>query len=371
MRRPLPPTDTGRAAHAAGIQRAPSLSEVNRRRNQLWTLSIIVVAVVTLATALFSLVPELYPQSLELPELSTWFVVVFVVGLALAFLIYVVEKERRLRELTDLLVEERVRTEQERETIARLQELDRMKSDFVAMVSHELKTPLTAIIGAAKTIRGRDAQLTTEQRATFVEMMERQGERLLRMVEEVLTASRIEAGKPRLQREEVDLRELTDGVVNDLLHSPIGVGREVEIATEPERPTVWGDRAALHHIVGNLTENALKYSEEGKVHVSVVELPAEVTIKVSDSGSGMTPEQITSVFDRFRRAVANEPRVSGFGLGLYIVKNLVDAHNGRIDVTSEVDVGSTFSVHLPRRAGDRGLGAPAPPPPVATSSSGA
>src|SRR5918992_2735167 len=124
------------------------LSAVDRRRTQLWSTSLFVVTAITLVIALLSLGGDLLPDQLQFENLSSWVIVVLVGGLALAFLIYVLEKERSLRRLSRMLIEER-------EKISLLQETDRLKSDFVATVSHELKTPLTAIIGAAKTVGRR------------------------------------------------------------------------------------------------------------------------------------------------------------------------------------------------------------------------
>jgi two-component system phosphate regulon sensor histidine kinase PhoR len=237
-----------------------------------------------------------------------------------------------------------------------LQETDRLKSDFVATVSHELKTPLTAIIGAAKTVGRRGGHMSDEQHAKFLDMIERQGTRLLRLVEDVLDTSRIESGGPHLRREQVDLRAVAENVVEDLANTAVGEGREVVLLTRPEHPRTWGDPTALQQVLGNLVENALKYSNEGsKVVLSVTETPTESILQVSDEGQGISPQQIRTIFDRFRQADSVPSRGSGgFGLGLYIVKNLVATHRGDVEVESEVGKGSTFRVRLPKRAEDRG-----------------
>lgn len=242
--------------------------------------------------------------------------------------------------------------EQERETIARLEDLDRLKSDFVATVSHELKTPLTAIIGSAQTLTRRRDRMNADQQSNLVTMIERQGNRLLRLVEDVLTAARIESGMPRMRRELVDLKDLCEFVVESIRHSDLGEGREISVQTEPERPQVWGDVGAIQQIVSNLVENACKYSEPGsKVGVFVTELPDEAILQIADRGYGMTREEIDTIFDRFRQVDQSSTRASGgVGLGLYIVKSLVEAHNGTIEVESEPGRGTTFSVRFPKRA---------------------
>ncbi len=242
--------------------------------------------------------------------------------------------------------------EKEHDTVLRLEELDHLKSDFVATVSHELKTPLTAIIGSAQTLNRRRSRMTPEQQESLTAMIERQGNRLLRLVEDVLTTARIESPVPKLRRELVDLRAVSDMIVEDLSHSEVGRGREVLVTAEPERPTVWGDLSAIQQVTSNLVENALKYSEPGtKVTLTVKELPSESLIQVTDEGQGMSREQIATIFDRFRQLDSSSTRDrGGFGLGLYIVKNLVEAHNGAVEVDSTPAVGSTFTVHFPQRS---------------------
>jgi signal transduction histidine kinase len=339
-----------REARAAGLHRRRDLdlSVVDRRRTQLWGTSLFVVAAITVVIALLAIGPDFLPESLRPEELSTWVTLVLVGGLAMAFLIYVLEKERSLRRLSRLLF-------QEQEKIARLQEMDRLKSDFVATVSHELKTPLTAIIGAAKSVGRRSGRMNEEQRARFMEMIERQGTRLLRLVEDVLDTARLESGDPPMRREPVDLRELAEHVIEDLSHTDVGAERAIVLLTDPDRPTAWGDVSALQQILGNLLENALKYSKDGsKVAVEIRETNAESVLEVSDEGQGISPEQIQTIFDRFRQAVSSGAKgAGGFGLGLYIVKNLVETHRGDVEVESEVGRGSTFRVRLPKRATKR------------------
>lgn len=246
--------------------------------------------------------------------------------------------------------------EKERETITRLEELDQLKSDFVASVSHELKTPLTAIIGAAKTVNRKGTAMDPELHGSFLEMIERQGNRLLRLVEDVLTAAQIESGQPRFRRELLELRPLAAGVIDDLSQSAVGHGREIVIESDPDEPRMWGDQSGIQAILSNLIENALKYSAEGtKVVVKVIETLDEARLEVVDEGEGITQEKLDAIFERFRQIDSSSTRrVGGWGLGLFIVKNLVDAHGGEIDVQTKPGVGSTFIVRLPKRSSDRG-----------------
>jgi signal transduction histidine kinase len=518
--------EKGSEARRAGVDRAKlSFDRVERRRTELWTTSVFVVAAVAAAVVFYTLGQDLLPEDFRLnfDRPSTWVVLVLLAGLGLAFVIYIVEKERSLRRLSRALVEERVLSaalsnrlaelsrlselgkavnstldlqdvlnlilssalellggtegsimlvdeaeenlivaiyqgpefedmigrvvptgggisgmvvrrkkpllvqgselggelkgmghpdrsissaicvplirqeetlgvlnlnetigereftdhdvraleffaehaavaianarqyEKEREAVARLEELDRLKSDFVATVSHELKTPLTAIIGAAKTLGRSGRTMGAEKQYGFIEMIDRQGGRLLRLVEDVLTTARIESGTPIMNRRRLNLREAVGDIIEALAQTTIGEGRQIVLKTEPDDPHVWGDPTAIHQIVMNLLENALKYSPPEKlVRVTVRELPAEAVIAVVDEGQGIPEEQMETIFDRFRQLDSSSTRrVGGVGLGLFIVKRLVDAHGGRVEVESTPGRGSTFMVRFPKRAMDR------------------
>lgn len=245
--------------------------------------------------------------------------------------------------------------EGERQAVARLEELDRLKSDFVATVSHELKTPLTAIIGAAKTVSRKGPTMKPDQHEEFMGMIERQGSRLLRLVEDVLTTARIESGQRRLRRELIDMRAAVEPLIDELHLTSLGHDREIELRCEPDRPEVWGDLSAVQQIAGNLLENALKYGgESSKVIVTLRELPGESTIEVIDEGPGLKKEEMDTIFERFRQVDSSSTRkVGGVGLGLFIVKSLVEAHRGRIEVESNPGHGTVFRVAFPNRSPDR------------------
>ena len=236
-------------------------------------------------------------------------------------------------------------------TIARLQELDRLKNDFVATVSHELRTPLTAMIGAAKTlVRGGD-QMTPEERESFLHMIERQGDRLLRLTQGVLSGAQIEAGAAVPRRERIELATLAREVAAELSEARAR-SHEIEVVADPDEPIAWGDPTAIRQVMSNLVENALKYSPDGsKVRVGVYDLSSETLLEVSDRGRGIAPGEIGTIFERFRQMDASSS--SGFGLGLYIVKSLVEQHRGTIEVESEPGAGTTFRVRLPQRSSDR------------------
>jgi signal transduction histidine kinase len=248
---------------------------------------------------------------------------------------------------------------QQRETMSRLQELDQMKSDFIAITSHELRTPITAIRGFVKTLLRNRERLTAEQIASFMKIIDRQSERLARLVEDLLFVSRIEAGTIRLQMEEVGFGTFLKDVVDAL--TPEGRSR-VWLDVDREAPPVVIDPHRTEQIIRNLIENALKFSppdsqvflkgemEDGQVHVSV-----------TDEGVGISAEEIPRIFERFHQAGEVMTReAEGAGLGLYITKRLVEAMDGEITVLSTPGEGTTFDVILPTRpplpkgAGDDG-----------------
>jgi signal transduction histidine kinase len=354
----------GAAAKPPGIGSDPAvgLSEVDRRRAHLWGVSIFVLVAVTVVVALLTLGRNPFPGSLRLTDLWTWVAVVLTVGLGLAFLLYVMQRERELRRLSVMLVQERERSaqldarlgEQER-IVAGLRDVDRLKSDFVAMVSHELKTPLTGIIGASRTVAQHGPRMSSEQQKRFIDMIERQSTRLLGLVEDALVTSRIDSGAMGLRRERVDLCDLVHAVVEDLSHTDVGRDRKVVVLNGTGGPEVWGDPTALQQVVANLVENGLKYSEiHTDVTVRLEDAPAEVLVEVSDEGEGISSDEMQTIFDRFRQVdTARVRSVGGFGLGLYIVKNLVEQHGGQIDVSSEPGDGTRFTVHLPKRSEDQ------------------
>ena len=513
-------------ARRAGIKIDGSpltLSQVDRRRTQLWSVALFVVVALLAVVALYWVSYDVLPQEIQLESASSYILAVLIVGLVLAFVVYLIDKEVRLRHVADLLVEERVLSaalsnrlsqisalsevgkalnttldlgdvldlilssalellsgtegsvmlleedgetlrvvtyhgpkretvmnalgkvgsgiagtvalrreplliqgddvasilgatahpergiasamsvplvrndellgvlnlnetagrrkfseqdltalglfaehaaialgnarmfENERATIERFEELDQLKSDFVASVSHELKTPLTAIIGAAKTVSRKGQQMDPAEQRGFMEMIDRQANKLLRLVEDVLTTSQIESGRP-MKRELINLKAAAEEVIEELGQAKVGKGRRVDLRAEPATPQVWGDQIAVQQVMTNLVENALKYSDPtARVTVTVTETVEEGLIEVADEGVGISPEGLQVIFDRFHQVDSSSTRkVGGFGLGLFIVKQIVDAHGGRIDVTSTVGVGTIFTVHLPKRAADRG-----------------
>lgn len=234
----------------------------------------------------------------------------------------------------------------QRETLERLRELDQMKSDFVAIASHELRTPLTAIHGYVRTLVRRFDQLSPDEVHMFLDTIDRQSNRMTRLVEDLLFVSRIEAGAIRVHVEPVDLASYLDSMLDSLGHDQ---RERVRLEVEAAGPVVM-DTDKVGQILRNLIGNALKFSPDDAMVALNAKADGEaVEIRVQDRGIGIAPEELPSIFDRFHQASAVLTReTQGAGLGLYITKRLVEALNGTIEVRSEPGAGSTFVVRLPQ-----------------------
>lgn len=245
------------------------------------------------------------------------------------------------RELERLLVLEREQNE-------RLLELDKLKDEFVALVSHELRTPLTSIRGYLELVLdGETGDLTDEQRQ-FLGVVERNADRLLALVGDLLFLAQVEAGKLTLEVGAVDVAALASHSVEAA--QPFAEDKDIALtlATGPV-PLLAGDNARISQLVDNLISNALKFTpEKGRVDVRAHALDGSAVIEVRDSGIGIPVDEQERLFERFfRSSNATERQIQGTGLGLAISKAIVDAHGGQINVASELNAGTTFRVSLP------------------------
>lgn len=215
---------------------------------------------------------------------------------------------------------------------------------FLAAVAHDLRNPLSALKLTVSSLE-REYGAAKPERFT---RLDRQIDRLSRMVGDLLDATRIESGQLELKLKEVDVREAARSMVD--LYAPTTTTHRVTLDVPDTPVIVRADALRLEQVVSNLLSNAIKYSPRGGlVAVSVRETPDEVVLSVSDQGAGIPPEEVSRLFDPFRRGLGTADLAPGAGLGLSIVRRIVDAHGGRIDVESKPYVGSTFRVRLPRR----------------------
>jgi PAS domain S-box-containing protein len=226
--------------------------------------------------------------------------------------------------------------------------VEQMKTDFVSTVSHELRTPLAAIYGAAMTLRRRDVAVEESQRDRLLEVVSSEADRLARIVNDILWASRLESGRMSIAIERCDAAAITEEVV-DVLRARAPEGIEVAVSKSRGLPQVAADPDKLRQILTNLIDNAIKYSPDGgRVEVEIGRSGGRVRFRVTDEGLGIPPAEQDRIFEKFFRLDPNLTRgVGGTGLGLYISRELVTRMNGRIWVDSDGRIGSSFFLELP------------------------
>ncbi|MDI1480788.1 sensor histidine kinase [Polyangium sp. y55x31] len=232
----------------------------------------------------------------------------------------------------------------------------RLRDEFLSIASHELKTPLTPIglqvSHILRALRKDPASLPPDKLLPRLETIRRQVERLGSLVTELLDISSITAGRLRLEWEEVDLAAVARDVALRLGYEAARAGCKLDVRAQAPLPGRW-DRARLDQIVTNLLSNAIKYGAGKPIDLVVEGDDSTARLLVRDRGIGIAPEHQARIFDRFERAVPDQ-QYGGFGLGLWIVKQILDALGGTIRVTSAPGSGATFLVELPRRPDQRG-----------------
>lgn len=247
-------------------------------------------------------------------------------------------------------VEEELRASLSREQIARSQAetANRMKDEFLATVSHELRTPLNAIIGWSHMLRGGKLDESTIARA--IETIERNAKSQAQLVEDILDVSRVITGKLRLNIAPVDVASVINAAIDSVQLAAESKGIDLEVTLDPSVRHILGDASRLQQIVWNLISNAIKFTPTGgHVAIRLKRADQDAQIQVTDSGSGISPEFLPHIFDRFRQADGTTTRRhGGLGLGLSIVRHLVELHGGTVHADSAgEDKGATFTVSLP------------------------
>ena len=234
------------------------------------------------------------------------------------------------------------------------EEATRAKDDFLSRMSHELRTPLNAILGFAQIVLGDPAQQLSAQQRRRVEHIETAGWHLLAMIDDLLDLSRIEAGTFRLSLEPIALDLLVDETMTMLSSAAAQQGVVIRAAIDPAARRVLADATRLKQALANLISNAIKYNVRGGT-VTVAAHPGrhdEILITVSDTGHGMSPLQLSELFQPFNRLGRDAGPAQGTGIGLVVTKKLIELMKGRIDVSSVEGHGSTFTVSLPAAQAD-------------------
>jgi K+-sensing histidine kinase KdpD len=234
--------------------------------------------------------------------------------------------------------------------ITRLREAEQLKDDFLSLISHEFRTPLTSIHGGAHLLVQQGAELDDETRQELLTDIVAESERLDRMLGNMLSLTAILAGRLEPATEPVLLEPLARRVVRDLDRQP--GQHQFVIDLPPELPPAEGDPDLLAQVLRNLYENAVKYSPGGgEVRITGSRNSATVTLHVTDQGIGIHSDHVRTVFERFRR-VGGDPTVRGMGLGLYLSRYLIETQGGAIDASSPgPGKGATFSISLPIAVG--------------------
>jgi PAS domain S-box-containing protein len=257
----------------------------------------------------------------------------------------------------------RKEAERDRETLLtqtqaqneRLRKLDRMKDEFIALVSHELRTPLTSIRGYLELLVDDPETLALpDLQRDWLQVIDRNAERLLRLVEDLLLTAQANAGALALDKHDLDLAAVVEQAVQ--AGAPVAAARGISLTSSVDTaPFVNGDRMRIGQIIDNLVSNALKFTPEGgRVEVRASARRGIARIEVCDTGMGIPEGEQEQLFERFfRTARAQDEAIPGVGLGLSITKAIVEAHGGRISVRSVEGRGTTFRVDLPAGAADR------------------
>ncbi len=234
------------------------------------------------------------------------------------------------------------------EDLTEMKKLETMRSDFVANVSHELKTPLTSIKGFVETLKSGEVK-EEEQRRRFLGIIEIEAERLTRLIDDILTLAEIENHRASSKEEAIDVRVAIDNALDVI--RPIAHRKDIEIRVkvEPELPKVRGNLDWFKQMLINLLDNGVKYTpESGEIHLQAYCQRGRVYLSIKDNGLGIPKEDLDRVFERFYRVDKGRSRkIGGTGLGLAIVKHAVRSLNGHIAVRSEEGKGTEFIVNFP------------------------
>lgn len=233
--------------------------------------------------------------------------------------------------------------------VQKLREIDQMKSEFVHTVSHELKTPLTAILGGTEILL-MDPDTLNEEQLEIVHIVDDGGKRLHELITDLLDLSKLETGKLGLDLEPGDLLELTETVVN-LYKGREGV--DISLTAPDDLQPLQFDNKKIHQVLENFVSNAVKYSPEGaRVKVVIAREGEKIKVSVTDQGLGIPEDQLPFIWDKFYRVDSSTTaEIEGTGLGLPIAKHIVEMHGGEAAATSELGKGSTFSFTLPLESG--------------------
>lgn len=232
--------------------------------------------------------------------------------------------------------------------ISERKKIEQMKSDFVALASHELRTPLTSIAGYVELILDGDVGEISKEQREFLEIVSQNTQRLETLINDVLDIEKIESGRVKMRQEKVNLNEIVEDCINTFKVMAESKGLKLQKEIKADRIEVWGDSDRLSQVFSNLLSDAIKYTKEGRVKVTVHTKGKFASVAIEDSGVGMSEQDLSRIFTRFFRSDNSYVRkTTGTGLGLSIAKATIEKHNGDIRVESKLGVGTKFEVILP------------------------
>jgi len=235
-----------------------------------------------------------------------------------------------------------------KEAEEKVKEAVEIKSQFISTVSHELRTPLTSMKEGIDIVLDGVAGEINDQQRHFLDIAKRNLDRLARLINDILDFQKLEAGKMRLNMQENDINIVAEEVHRTMVSSAKKKGVDLLLKVEHKLPKAGFDSDKIILLLTNLVSNAIKFTpEQGQVHVLVHHQGEELIIRVSDTGMGIPKNALPKIFNRFYRVHQPGKQTQGTGLGLAIVNQIVTMHGGRIEVESEVDQGTTFTVFLP------------------------
>jgi signal transduction histidine kinase len=262
-----------------------------------------------------------------------------IVGLALSSINY----NAKLREANQNLIE---REEIIRVQYEKLKESDRMKDEFVNIAAHELRTPIQPILGLSEILRPK----VTKEDSEYVDVIVRNAKRLQRLTEEILDVTKIESQSLKLKKEEFNLNDVIINCINDLTMNNYSKKKDVKIVYEPKDIFIMADKGRISQVISNLLSNALKFTSRGSVSVTSVRSYGndyeEAIVSIIDTGQGIDLDILPKLFSKF-----TSKSFAGTGLGLYICKNIVESHGGKIQAMNNTDRkgGATFTFTVPSR----------------------
>jgi signal transduction histidine kinase len=230
-----------------------------------------------------------------------------------------------------------------------LKDVDQAKSEFLNIASHQLYTPLTALRGYLSMLREGDFGTIPEKQQPIVEIFQKSTLRLIELVRNLLDISRIESGRLELNIEQINLAKMVEDTIKDIMPNALHKKLKLYFDTPKIAVNIVGDSQRLRQVIVNIIDNAIKYTEKGRITVTVTQEGEEALFQVTDTGRGMTGEEMVKLFHKFiRGGGAQRVHTEGSGLGLYVAKQIVREHHGDISADSPgLGKGSTFVMRLP------------------------